>query len=74
MFNSGCVLGKRGITALEIDSGHLSLVHWFDENRGQKYLRYGNYSTSRLEGTDYYRVTIKRDSLDYIIARVKLLA
>lgn len=74
MFNSGCVLGKRGITALEIENGNLSLVHWFDQTRGKKYLRYHNYDTHRLEGTDYYRVTIKRDSLAYIMTRVKLLA
>ena len=30
MFNSGCVLGKRGMTALEIDTGQMRLVHWFD--------------------------------------------
>jgi UDP-2,3-diacylglucosamine pyrophosphatase LpxH len=74
MFNSGSVLGKRGMTALEISGGELSLVHWFDTNRSRKYLRYHNYDTRHLEGTDYYRVTIKRDSLAYIMSRIKLLA
>jgi len=74
VFNSGCVLGKRGITALEIDGGKLSLVHWFDANRTKRYLQYQNYKTERLSDSDYYRVVIKSDSLSYILSRIKLLA
>ncbi len=74
MFNSGCVLGKRGMTALEIDRGQMRLVHWFDRKRSEKYLSYEEYNTERLPKSDFYRVVIKEESLDYIMSRIKLLA
>ncbi|MFW5784319.1 MAG: metallophosphoesterase [Spirochaetota bacterium] len=74
MFNSGTVIGKRGMTCIEIGGGRISLVHWFDDTRSDKYLRYANYDTEQLPGSDYHRVEIKGDSLDYIFTRIKLLA
>ena len=74
MFNSGTVIGKRGMTCLEIEDGSLSLVHWFDDTRSRKYLSYDNYETEQLPGTDFHRVEVKRDSLDYIFTRITLLA
>lgn len=74
MFNSGTVIGKRGMTCLELGGGQISLVHWFDDTRSDKYLRYASYHTEQLADTDYHRVEIKSDSLDYIFTRIKLLA
>lgn len=74
MFNSGAVIGKRGLTCLEIAKGRIALVHWFDDKRSQRYLHYANYRTTPLAGTDYHRVRIKRENLDYIFTRIKLLA
>jgi predicted phosphodiesterase len=74
LFNSGCAIGKRGVTAIEIADGAISLVHWFDPSRGER--RHGGEENPahRLEGTPYYRTTIKQDRLDYIFARIRLLA
>ncbi len=74
LFNSGTVVGKRGITCLEIENGHISLVHWFDKNTSKKYLKHSEYQPEQLEDTDYYKMTINRDHLDYIFTRVKLLS
>lgn len=74
MFNSGTVIGKRGMTCLEIEDGHIALVHWFDDQRSNRYLRYAHHEAFRLPGTDFHRVVIKRDSLDYIFTRINLLA
>lgn len=74
VFNSGTVIGKRGMTGLEIQAGRIRLLHWFDERRSHRYLRYSAYETRRLEGTDYHQVEIKSESLDYIFARINLLA
>jgi predicted phosphodiesterase len=38
LFNSGCAIGKRGVTAIEIADGQISLVHWFDRRRSDRYL------------------------------------
>jgi hypothetical protein len=74
LFNSGCAIGKRGVTAIEIADGVISLVHWFDPSRGER--RHGGEENPahRLEATSYYRTTIKQDRLDYIFARIRLLA
>ncbi|WP_455381606.1 metallophosphoesterase [Salinispira pacifica] len=74
MFNSGCVIGKRGMTCLEIDHGEVALVHWFDRNNSDKYLRREGHRAARLGDSDFYRIDIKRDSLDYIFSRINLLA
>ena len=74
LFNSGTVIGKRGMTCLEIEDGRIALVHWFDDRRTRKYLAYGNLETFELPHTTYHRVKIKRENLDYIFARIKLLA
>jgi hypothetical protein len=73
-FNSGTVIGKSGMTCLEIEDGSISLVHWFDESRETKYLSYGKLATASLHGTSYHRVVLKSESLDYIFTRIKLLA
>lgn len=74
LFNSGCVIGKRGITGIEIADGKISLVHWFDKSRSIKYFNYDGLEPERLEGTDYYRMVLKEDFLEYIFARIELLA
>lgn len=74
VFNSGCVLGKRGITCLELTENRISLKYWFDRNRSRRYLRYEGYDSSRLAGTAYYETAIQSESLDYIFSRIDLLA
>lgn len=73
VFNSGCVIGKRGMTAIEIRNGSILLVHWFDKNVDKKYIRDDMKNTIRLEGTDYYRTVIKKEDLGYIFNRIRLL-
>lgn len=73
-FNSGTVIGKSGMTCLEIESGMISLVHWFDAHRATKYLSYGQLEQQALHNTAFHRVVLKADSLDYIFTRIKLLA
>jgi len=74
VFNSGCVIGKRGITAIEIQKGKIMLVHWFDKKVDKKYIREDAKNTIRLDGTDYYRTVLKKDELGYIFNRIKLLS
>ncbi len=73
-FNSGTVVGKRGMTCIEIQDGHIALAHWFDEARSNKYMKHADYTTDALPGTGFHRVVIKRESLDYIFTRIELLA
>lgn len=73
VFNSGCVIGKRGMTAIEIKGENISLVHWFDEKVEEKYRKNNDTNTSELNESGYFRTVIKRDSLDYIFNRIRLL-
>lgn len=73
MFNSGCVLGKRGMTSLEIESGRIRLVYWFDRTVKQKLLQYRAKDDTPLSETRFSRIVIKEDSLDYVFSRIRLL-
>jgi hypothetical protein len=74
LFNSGCCIGKRGITAIELRDGEIALVHWFDKNLSQKHFDLVDEAPQQLDGSDYYRVVLNQDSLDYIFTRIRLLA
>lgn len=74
LFNSGCVIGKRGITCLEIKDGDIKLVHWFDKNTSKKYLNIEGYKTTQLQNSDYFRMVINKEQLDYIFTRINFLA
>lgn len=73
LFNSGTVIGKRGMTCLEIDQEKIRLVHWFDKNISKKYLKQTGYAPEQLGDTDFYRMVINEESLAYIFARIKFL-
>jgi hypothetical protein len=74
LFNSGCCIGKRGITAIELNNGEIALVHWFDKKRSQKHFDLIDEAPQQLDGSDYYRVVLNQDSLDYIFTRIRMLA
>jgi UDP-2,3-diacylglucosamine pyrophosphatase LpxH len=74
LFNSGCVIGKRGITGIEIREGKIALVHWFDRDRSNKYFNYNGLNPEPLANTGFFRMVLKEDSLDYIFSRIELLA
>lgn len=74
LFNSGCVIGKRGMTCLEIEHGKIRLVHWFDDSISKKYLQKTGYQQEQIEGTNYHRMVINEETLDYVFTRIKFLA
>ncbi len=74
LFNSGSAIGKRGFTGIEIAKGKISLVYWFDINRSQRYIDYKGVKIKQFPETDYYKAILKRQPLDYIFTRIKLLS
>jgi UDP-2,3-diacylglucosamine pyrophosphatase LpxH len=74
LFNAGCAVGKRGFTTLEIKSGHIGLVFWTSPERSERTAEYNEYKPSRAYGKGAYRTILRRESLDYISARVELLS
>lgn len=74
LFNSGCVIGKRGMTCLEITNGKIRLVHWFDKKISKKYLHHTGYEPQQLDNSDFFRLLINKEKLNYIFTRINLLA
>jgi UDP-2,3-diacylglucosamine pyrophosphatase LpxH len=72
LFNSGCAIGKRSFTALEVVNGVLRLVHWYEkENKKDHWplVKKGVfYDKNGLVGE-----VLNSDPLDYIFSRVSLL-
>lgn len=74
LFNSGCAIGKSGMTALEISAGSIRLVHWFDVRRTRRYLENNGNQPEPLTGTPYYRLVLKEERLDYVFTLIRLIS
>jgi UDP-2,3-diacylglucosamine pyrophosphatase LpxH len=74
VFNSGCVIGKRGITALEIDGDRIRLVYWYNGKQSRKFISDRNNRPKQLGRTGFYRIVLNEDHLDYVFSRIHLLA
>lgn len=74
LFNAGCAVGRKGITAIEIEDGKIELVYWFEQGKMRRYLYREFKNATALEGTPYFRAVINSDRLDYLLARIELLS
>ncbi|NTU68306.1 MAG: metallophosphoesterase [Chlorobiaceae bacterium] len=74
VFNSGCAIGKRGVTALEIDGDRIRLVYWFKGKQGRRFVSDRNSDPEPLGDTGYFRIVLNEDHLDYVFSRINLLA
>jgi len=72
LFNSGCAIGKKGVTAIEIEGDRISLAYWFEEGKERSYLEREAPAKS-LEGTPYRRASIASEDLGSVFARMDLL-
>jgi predicted phosphodiesterase len=73
LFNSGSAISRKGFTCLEIDNESISLVYWFTEGEGRKFIERGWYNVEKLKGTPRRRAVLNNDQLGYIKARIELL-
>ncbi|GHU09175.1 metallophosphoesterase [Spirochaetia bacterium] len=73
LFNSGSSIGKKGITAIELDNRNISLVYWFNEGAGRKFIYRGWYRIEHFPGSSCCRAVLNHDRLDYVNARIELL-
>ncbi len=74
LFNSGCTIGKRGITALEIEGNTIRLVCWYNGNQSPEFDREQDNRPTKLGSTEFSRIILNEDSLDYVFSRLHLLA
>jgi len=73
LFNSGSVLGRKGINAIEITNTDIALVYWFTEGKSKKFVTRGGYKIDGVQGKPYRRAVLNDNKLDYIYAKIKLL-
>ncbi|MCL2411870.1 MAG: metallophosphoesterase [Treponema sp.] len=73
LFNSGSVLDKKGINAIEMTNEDIALIYWFTEGKGKKFVTRGGYEIEYLDNSPYRRVVLNQNKLDYISACIKLL-
>ncbi|MDR1429648.1 MAG: serine/threonine protein phosphatase [Spirochaetaceae bacterium] len=73
LFNSGSAIGKKGINAIELDSGSIALVYWFTEGEGKNFVSRGGYQVDKLSGGGRMRAVLNRDTLEFIKAKIDLL-
>ncbi len=74
IFNSGCTIGKRGITALEIEGNKIRLVYWYNGKQSRKFTSDRDNRPMDLGTTGFSRVVLNEDSLEYVFSRIHLLA
>jgi len=70
LFNSGSAMGKKGVNAIEVDRENISLVYWFAEGSGMKFLSRGWYKVEKFAG--YCRSVLNHAALDYVKAKIEL--
>ncbi len=71
LFNSGCVIGRRGMTGIEIEGDKISLVHWYDKERKKK--SWKDAESVYILAGKYHKRVLNSDNLDYIFNRIRLL-
>jgi hypothetical protein len=62
------------MTCLEIDDQSIALVHYFDRRGQMRRMQDLAERVLELEGQPYCRRVVKQDRLEWIFARIKLLA
>ncbi len=74
LFNSGCTIGKRGVTAIEIDNEKIELVYWYDSGKTNQYRNFYGYSQTNIPGTALKRVVLNSEKLSYIQDKIRFMA
>jgi len=74
LFNSGCCIGKRGITGLEITAKKMRLVHWSDPAIHPPSKVHLAYLSIREVLPGLLKTVIRKESTAKIMAKIKLLA
>jgi hypothetical protein len=72
LFNSGSAIGKKGINAVELDTENISLVYWFAEGKGMKFISRGWYKVEKTAGA--CRSVLNQNRLDYVKAKIDLFS
>ena len=73
VFNSGTVVGKRGMTCLELTKGKIRLIHWFDDRIGDDDVDRESRDITSLPGGHVHRLVLRQATLEYVMDSLNLL-
>lgn len=74
LFNTGCAIGKRGFTCIEIDQGSIALVYWSDHRIGNSFRSEGYQIHTRTDSEVQLRkVLLRKDDLQYVMNAISIL-
>jgi UDP-2,3-diacylglucosamine pyrophosphatase LpxH len=74
LFNSGCAVGKKGLTSIEIEGGRIALAYWCEEGKEKRYLEREAGPAERLGEGPFIRARVGNQALDGVFARMDLLS
>jgi hypothetical protein len=74
LFNSGCTIGKRGITAIELDQDKIKLVYWYDAEKNRQYQNFYGYKQTEVRDTSLKRITLNSEKLCYIQDKISFMS
>ena len=72
LFNSGSAMGRKGVNAIEVDRDNISLVYWFTEGSGMKFISRGWHTVEKFAG--YCRSVLNHANFDYVKAKIELFS
>jgi UDP-2,3-diacylglucosamine pyrophosphatase LpxH len=73
LFNSGCVTARHGFTGIEIEGGDISLVSWSKSGKAKDWIEREAVMRLVLDGRDATRYTLRREPLDIVFSKIRLL-
>lgn len=73
LFNSGAVLGKRGMTCLELTKKDIRLVHWYDDKVKKKFVNITGTKPEQPCGKGVNRLVMREREMNYITDCIDLL-
>ena len=74
LFNSGTILGRGGLTGIEITAKKIRLVHWADLQKPLSSKVAYEYETRRIFDGRLTRTVLKKADLNYLFTLIQFLA
>ena len=74
VFNSGTVIGKRGMTCIELTKGRFRLVHWFDDGTEDEFVDREDLTIKTLSDGRTNRLVLRQATMDYVMDSLRLLS
>ena len=73
LFNSGCGIGKRSMTCLEINQNEIQLVYWYNQEKSPSSEDLSRYDHYEIPGSPLRKIVLNRENLHFIQDKIRLM-